>query len=115
MTEGGHGPQTFVQAVALCRNSRRLDVASFDGSDSHVRLPTADAPGGGPASVSMWFRMPLGSTAGVRPNSHPPPGTLPLMNQLPVRSNGAFGRGFCRFSGASALNGSAGPAVAAGC
>src|SRR5688572_2754806 len=33
-------------------------------------------------------------------------------NQLPVRSNGAFGRGFARFSGASALRGSAGGAAA---
>ncbi|WP_204008638.1 LamG-like jellyroll fold domain-containing protein [Virgisporangium aurantiacum] len=39
-------------------------VAGFNGTSSYVRLPAASNPVTGPASVSMWFRMPANSTAG---------------------------------------------------
>ena len=42
------------------------------------------------------------------PKRHASGPALVSTNQFPVRSNGAFGRGLDRFSGASALNGSAG-------
>jgi RHS repeat-associated protein len=39
-------------------------VAGFDGSSSYLQLPSADVPATGPTSVSLWFKMPAGSTAG---------------------------------------------------
>ncbi|MEV4760629.1 LamG-like jellyroll fold domain-containing protein [Micromonospora sp. NPDC049559] len=39
-------------------------VASLDGTSSYLSLPAADVPTTSPASVSMWFNMPSGSTAG---------------------------------------------------
>ncbi|OLB75035.1 MAG: hypothetical protein AUI14_22170 [Actinobacteria bacterium 13_2_20CM_2_71_6] len=39
-------------------------VASFNGSSSWMTLPAADIPGTGPNSISMWFKMPAGNTAG---------------------------------------------------
>ncbi|WJK43714.1 polymorphic toxin-type HINT domain-containing protein [Solwaraspora sp. WMMA2056] len=39
-------------------------AASFNGSDSYVELPPERIVGTGPASVSMWFKMPTASTAG---------------------------------------------------
>lgn len=41
-----------------------VDVASFNGTSSYVRLPDGDLPKTKPASMSMWFRIPAGSTAG---------------------------------------------------
>jgi RHS repeat-associated protein len=39
-------------------------VAGFNGTSSYLQLPNVDAPGAGPASVSLWFKMPAGNTAG---------------------------------------------------
>ncbi|GIF97014.1 LamG-like jellyroll fold domain-containing protein [Catellatospora citrea] len=39
-------------------------VASFNGISSYLQLPAEDVPGTGPASMSMWFKMPAGNTAG---------------------------------------------------
>src|SRR6266540_4175430 len=39
-------------------------VASFNGTSSYLRLPTQDVPTTGPASISMWFKMPANNTAG---------------------------------------------------
>jgi hypothetical protein len=47
------------------------------------------------------------------PKRHESGPLLVSTNQLPVRSNGAFGRGFARFSGASALSGSCGTGACA--
>jgi len=41
-----------------------VDVASFNGTSSYVRLPDGDLPKTKPASMSMWLRMPAGSSAG---------------------------------------------------
>jgi YD repeat-containing protein len=40
------------------------DVARFNGTSSYVRLPDSHIPAAGPASLSMWFRLPHGSTSG---------------------------------------------------
>ena len=39
-------------------------AASFNGTSSYVQLPSSDAPGTGPASVGLWFKVPSGNTAG---------------------------------------------------
>ena len=52
VTLGGAGP--FSDQTA----------ASFNGTSSYLQLPSADAPGTGPASVGLWFKVPKGSTAG---------------------------------------------------
>ncbi|WP_034594505.1 LamG domain-containing protein, partial [Hamadaea tsunoensis] len=39
-------------------------AGAFNGTSSFVQLPAADMPTTGPASVSVWFKMPSGSTAG---------------------------------------------------
>ncbi len=39
-------------------------AATFNGTSSFVQLPSSDAPGTGPASVGLWFKMSSGSTAG---------------------------------------------------
>ncbi len=39
-------------------------VASFNGTSSYLKLPTQDVPTTGPASVSMWFKMPANNVAG---------------------------------------------------
>jgi RHS repeat-associated protein len=52
VTLGSPGP--FTDATA----------AKFNGTSSYVELPGADVPTAGPNSISMWFSMPSGSTAG---------------------------------------------------
>ena len=39
-------------------------AASFNGTSSYLQLPSSDAPGTGPASVGLWFKVPSGNTAG---------------------------------------------------
>ncbi|GAA1380935.1 LamG-like jellyroll fold domain-containing protein [Catellatospora chokoriensis] len=39
-------------------------VASFNGTSSYLQLPAEDVPTAGPVSMSMWFKMPAGNTAG---------------------------------------------------
>jgi large repetitive protein len=52
VTLGASGP--FADATA----------GKFNGTSSYVDLPAADIPTTGPNSISMWFSMPSGSTAG---------------------------------------------------
>ncbi|MEV0270063.1 LamG-like jellyroll fold domain-containing protein, partial [Hamadaea sp. NPDC050747] len=52
VTLGSAGP--FADATA----------AKFNGTSSYVELPAAEIPTTGPNSISMWFSMPSGSTAG---------------------------------------------------
>ncbi|MFC4131754.1 LamG-like jellyroll fold domain-containing protein [Hamadaea flava] len=52
VTLGSPGP--FTDATA----------GRFNGTSSYVELPATDVPTTGPNSVSMWFTMPSGSTAG---------------------------------------------------
>jgi len=44
--------------------SDNTTVADFNGTSSYLSLPAADVPATGPTSVSLWFKMPVGSTAG---------------------------------------------------
>jgi RHS repeat-associated protein len=39
-------------------------VAGFNGTSSYVSMPASDVPTTGPVSISMWFKMPSGNTAG---------------------------------------------------
>jgi len=39
-------------------------VTGFNGTSSYLKLSGADIPTNGPASISMWFKLPAGNTAG---------------------------------------------------
>ncbi|MBT8225662.1 MAG: hypothetical protein KJO75_09220, partial [Dactylosporangium sp.] len=62
-----HGNDATYNEVTLGVSDGVFDdatVASFNGTSSYLRLPDTDVPTTGPNSVSMWFKMPEGSTAG---------------------------------------------------
>jgi RHS repeat-associated protein len=39
-------------------------AASFDGTSSYMQLPSSDAPGTGPATIGLWFKVRQGNSAG---------------------------------------------------
>ncbi|MEV6964417.1 LamG-like jellyroll fold domain-containing protein [Hamadaea sp. NPDC051192] len=66
VNEVAGGTATYAGTVTFSEKGPFADrtAVKLDGSSANLLLPTSNINLGGPASVSLWFKLPSGSTAG---------------------------------------------------